>query len=113
MKKKVEKIEIPVFPKRIKLRVQYSGDKVSESFVLHSQEDVDVAIAGLEKLYKPSEINFVLSYGRIEIIDHIPAGLLFKNPPGEPRDVILGRGFESYYYADKDYKKVVRMIEIT
>ena len=101
------------FPKRIKLKSVFT-DAGEPTRLFYGQTDNEVAIEinRLKALYKPSAIEFKITNGGIRHINKYPNGIFFSNLPTDKEFKYKGEGFESYYIANKDYSKVVRLIEI-
>ena len=101
------------FKKRIKLQsVFVDAKEPTRVFYGQSYNEVTTEINRLKSIYKPSAIEFKLTDGAIRHIDKYPNGIFFSNLPTEKEFKYKGEGFESYYIANKDYSKVVRLVEL-
>ena len=115
------------FPKRIKLKVVFTGlkpPKEAKSYLFETFKEANVKIEHYKRLFKPAAVSFVLVQGMIQVISPPPGlkkgGLLPKTPLirmysdapkwSEDDGVIYGRGFEdTLYIANKDYGEIVKL----
>ena len=99
-----------MFPKRLKLRAIVNG--VVEKHYSKDIKELHTIMREYKKQYTPEQVSFKLTNGSIHIIEALPLGMMFSNPQ-DLKGKILGQGMEdSYYVADKEFKKVIRLIEI-